>query len=54
MDDAEFDYIQNGSSPCFVGTRIDLTQIPQYVKEYNRGQDVELWEIMRKGDQHFD
>ncbi|KAM7483738.1 hypothetical protein LguiB_008321 [Lonicera macranthoides] len=50
----EFDYIQNGSSPCFVGTAIDLTQIPQYVKEYDRGQDVELWEIMRKGDQHFD
>ncbi|VVA95967.1 unnamed protein product [Arabis nemorensis] len=29
----------------FVGKRIDVTQIPQYVKGYDRGEDVELWEI---------
>ncbi|XP_010538018.1 PREDICTED: methyltransferase-like protein 22 isoform X2 [Tarenaya hassleriana] len=28
-----------------VGKRIDITEIPQYVKGYERGQDVELWEI---------
>ncbi|XP_031250252.1 methyltransferase-like protein 22 isoform X1 [Pistacia vera] len=34
-----------GSTPCFVGKRIDLNEIPQYVKEYDRGSDVELWQI---------
>ena len=29
----------------FVGKRIDLKQIPQYTKGYERGEDVELWEI---------
>uniref|UniRef100_A0A1J3H679 Methyltransferase-like protein 22 n=2 Tax=Noccaea caerulescens TaxID=107243 RepID=A0A1J3H679_NOCCA len=29
----------------FVGKRIDITQIPQYAKGYDRGEDVELWEI---------
>ncbi|CAH2068020.1 unnamed protein product, partial [Thlaspi arvense] len=29
----------------FVGKRIDVTQIPQYTKGYDRGEDVELWEI---------
>ncbi|XP_063935468.1 uncharacterized protein LOC108227820 isoform X5 [Daucus carota subsp. sativus] len=35
----------NDSYPCFVGTCIDLTQVPQYVREYERGEDVEIWEI---------
>uniref|UniRef100_A0A7N0TSZ4 Methyltransferase-like protein 22 n=1 Tax=Kalanchoe fedtschenkoi TaxID=63787 RepID=A0A7N0TSZ4_KALFE len=30
---------------AFVGKLIDLTQIPQYINEYDRGTDVELWEI---------
>lgn len=34
-----------GSTPCFVGKHIDLKEIPQYVKEYDRGSDVELWQI---------
>lgn len=29
----------------FVGKRIDVTQIPQYLKGSDRGDDVELWEI---------
>ncbi|KAL1199374.1 hypothetical protein V5N11_015757 [Cardamine amara subsp. amara] len=29
----------------FLGRRIDITQIPQYIKGYDRGEDVELWEI---------
>ncbi|KAK9281487.1 hypothetical protein L1049_004390 [Liquidambar formosana] len=31
--------------PCFMGKCIDLTQIPQYVREYERGNDVEIWQI---------
>ncbi|KDP37220.1 hypothetical protein JCGZ_06276 [Jatropha curcas] len=34
-----------GSYPCFVGKRIDLSLIPQYMREYDRGNDVELWQI---------
>lgn len=29
----------------FSGKIIDLSEIPQYVREYERGNDVELWEI---------
>ncbi|XP_023644149.1 methyltransferase-like protein 22 [Capsella rubella] len=29
----------------FVGKRIDVTHIPQYIKDYDRGEDVEVWEI---------
>ncbi|XP_021900017.1 uncharacterized protein LOC110816219 isoform X4 [Carica papaya] len=43
--EGEHERFQYGGSPCFVGKCIGLTQIPQYVKEYERGQDVELWEI---------
>lgn len=31
--------------PGFVGKCIDLTQIPQYMVSYDRGNEVELWEI---------
>ncbi|XP_020109393.1 methyltransferase-like protein 22 isoform X2 [Ananas comosus] len=31
--------------PCFKGEQIDISEIPQYVKEYERGKDVELWRI---------
>ena len=34
-----------GDKESFVGKRIDLKQIPQYTKAYDRGEDVELWEI---------
>ncbi|XP_024032588.1 methyltransferase-like protein 22, partial [Morus notabilis] len=33
------------STPCFVGKRIDITQIPQYAREYDRGSNVEIWKI---------
>ncbi|KAJ0804178.1 putative lysine methyltransferase, S-adenosyl-L-methionine-dependent methyltransferase [Helianthus annuus] len=51
IDDAENNELQNGSASAFVGTRIDLTEIPQYAVNYNRGHDLELWKIkyMRKG-----
>lgn len=42
-EDALCDHSDKKSS--FVGKRIDLKQIPQYTKGYERGEDVELWEI---------
>ncbi|GAA0140618.1 methyltransferase [Lithospermum erythrorhizon] len=38
----------NEVSHIFSGKRIGLAEIPQYVKEYERGEDVELWEIVYK------
>ncbi|CAN6459658.1 unnamed protein product [Victoria cruziana] len=32
-------------STYFIGKRIDNTQIPQYVREYERGNDLEIWQI---------
>ncbi|CAL9010155.1 unnamed protein product [Prunus brigantina] len=43
--DADSEALECGSMPCFVGKCIDITQIPQYVREYDRGTDVELWQI---------
>ena len=45
INDAEHDDISDGSSCAFIGTRIDLTNIPQYANDYIRGQDVELWQM---------
>lgn len=45
MEDADSEALECGSMPCFVGKCIDITQIPQYVREYDRGTDVELWQI---------
>lgn len=42
----DYDNLKHGSSPCFVGKCLDLSLIPQYVREYERGNDVELWQIM--------
>jgi hypothetical protein len=25
---------------------MDLAEIPQYIREYERGKDLEIWEIM--------
>ncbi|KAJ0938334.1 putative lysine methyltransferase, S-adenosyl-L-methionine-dependent methyltransferase [Helianthus annuus] len=54
LDDAENNELQNGSASAFVGTRIDLTEIPQYAVNYNRGHVLELWKIkyMREGKNH--
>ncbi|KAK9102627.1 hypothetical protein Sjap_019881 [Stephania japonica] len=32
-------------SRCFVGERNDYESIPQYIREYDRGNDVEIWQI---------
>lgn len=44
-DEFECNDIKSKSLPCFVGKRIDLTEIPQYMREYDRGNDVEIWQI---------
>ncbi|GFP88888.1 methyltransferase-like protein 22 [Phtheirospermum japonicum] len=35
----------NDGSPSFVGKLINLEEIPQFVQEYDRGDDVEIWQI---------
>ncbi|KAJ4836687.1 hypothetical protein Tsubulata_043330 [Turnera subulata] len=37
--------LDDGSHPRFVGRSLDLSLIPQYVKGYDRGNEVELWQI---------
>uniref|UniRef100_A0A1D1ZIA6 Methyltransferase-like protein 22 n=1 Tax=Anthurium amnicola TaxID=1678845 RepID=A0A1D1ZIA6_9ARAE len=44
-DKEECSWHGDASSPCFVGERIDLALIPQYVCEYERGKDLEIWKI---------
>jgi len=36
----------------FVGKQMDISQIPQYVKEYERTRDVEIWQIKYSGPRH--
>ncbi|KAK4267461.1 hypothetical protein QN277_024239 [Acacia crassicarpa] len=43
--DNEMECPDSESMPFFVGKQIDIAQIPQYVREYERGHDVEIWEI---------
>lgn len=51
--DAEYGDVESGSVPCFVGKRIDITRVPQYVRKYDRGNDVEIWQIKyKKGISH--
>ncbi|KAL3631872.1 hypothetical protein CASFOL_024856 [Castilleja foliolosa] len=39
-------YVKNNDgSPGFVGKLINLEEIPQFVQEYDRGDDVEIWQI---------
>ncbi|XP_023528002.1 methyltransferase-like protein 22 isoform X1 [Cucurbita pepo subsp. pepo] len=44
-DDPKHSSLQQESKPCFIGNRIDLANIPQYVLNYERGEDVEIWQI---------
>ncbi|KAH9310910.1 hypothetical protein KI387_025945 [Taxus chinensis] len=37
------------TGPHFIGKRLDTASIPQYIKEYDRGGDTELWEIRAQG-----
>ncbi|XP_055825581.1 uncharacterized protein LOC129894089 isoform X3 [Solanum dulcamara] len=45
QDDAGCKQLDSASDPFFVGEQIDLKYIPCYVRDYNRGNDVELWKI---------
>ncbi|KAG1327120.1 methyltransferase-like protein 22 [Cocos nucifera] len=42
---AEYGGHDDASLPCFVGELIDLGHIPQYIREYERGKDLEIWKI---------
>ncbi|XP_060205655.1 uncharacterized protein LOC132633335 isoform X1 [Lycium barbarum] len=44
-DDAGCKQLDCAPEPFFVGEQIDLSHIPCYVRDYNRGHDVELWKI---------
>uniref|UniRef100_A0ACD5ZE22 Uncharacterized protein n=1 Tax=Avena sativa TaxID=4498 RepID=A0ACD5ZE22_AVESA len=32
--------------PGLVGEQIDLTRVPQYIREYERGNDLEMWKLV--------
>ncbi|KAE8679921.1 hypothetical protein F3Y22_tig00111393pilonHSYRG00108 [Hibiscus syriacus] len=49
-EDSECEGLEPGSLPCFMGRCIDIAEIPQYVGGYDRGKDVELWEIRYNKD----
>uniref|UniRef100_A0A0E0HTZ2 Methyltransferase-like protein 22 n=1 Tax=Oryza nivara TaxID=4536 RepID=A0A0E0HTZ2_ORYNI len=36
----------NSCRPDFVGEQMDLAEVPQYIREYDRGKDLEMWKIM--------
>ncbi|KAF9617673.1 hypothetical protein IFM89_037907 [Coptis chinensis] len=44
-DAEECRHLENGLLPRFVGKQIDLADIPQYVREYDRQESVEIWQI---------
>lgn len=44
------DELESISRPKFQGEPVDLSEIPQYVMEYERGSDVELWKIKYEGE----
>nr|QTZ19709.1 methyltransferase 22 [Bixa orellana] len=45
IKEEECEGLQHECTSCFVGKRVDIAEIPQYVREYERGNDVELWQI---------
>ncbi|PIN10816.1 hypothetical protein CDL12_16587 [Handroanthus impetiginosus] len=44
-DYAEDDALKTQSRHKFIGRLINLDEIPQYVQDYDRGNNVEIWEI---------
>lgn len=48
-EDGECEGLEPSSLPCFTGRRVNVAEIPQYIGEYDRGKDVELWQIRYKG-----
>ncbi|XP_062089384.1 uncharacterized protein LOC133795924 isoform X4 [Humulus lupulus] len=45
QDEGDFPGNEDCSRPCFVAKCIDMSQIPQYMREYDRGNEVEIWQI---------
>ncbi|CAL0319910.1 unnamed protein product [Lupinus luteus] len=41
----EIKNLESRTMTNFVGKRMDFSQIPQYVREYERGHDIEIWQI---------
>ncbi|KAJ4758076.1 Protein-lysine methyltransferase METTL21B [Rhynchospora pubera] len=44
-DESDCGSPDSASFPCFVGKLVDLQEIPQYIREYERGKDVEIWKV---------
>lgn len=44
-DEEEHEKLGGEELPSFIGKQLDLGQIPQYIREYERGNNVELWMI---------
>lgn len=44
-DEEECKVLDDVSFPCFVGAQIDVFGIPQYIREYERSKELELWKI---------
>ncbi|CAH9075763.1 unnamed protein product [Cuscuta europaea] len=52
VDDAESnELVSSPYSRCFLGKQINLKEIPKYVREYDRGDNVEIWVIKYKHHQ---
>ncbi|XP_057772996.1 uncharacterized protein LOC130992398 isoform X2 [Salvia miltiorrhiza] len=49
VEEEEEDALETESTQSFVGRLINLEEIPQYVQEYKRGNDVEIWQIRYAG-----
>lgn len=45
IEEEECDDLKHDLLPRFIGRRINVAEIPQYVRHYDRGNDVELWQI---------
>ncbi|XP_078181833.1 putative methyltransferase family protein isoform X1 [Carex rostrata] len=44
-DESGIGSLDSASFPCFIGELIDLWEIPQYIREYERGKDLEIWKV---------
>ncbi|CAI8611891.1 unnamed protein product [Vicia faba] len=51
-DEDAIESFESASMSNFVGKQMDISQIPQYVKEYERTHDVEIWRIKYCGPNH--
>jgi methyltransferase-like protein 22 len=49
---AEHGNVEDTSKAGLVGKPIDLSKVPQYIREYDRGKDLEMWEIMYISEQN--